>query len=179
MPTYVALLRGINVGKRNRVAMADLRALLDGLGYDDVRTHLQSGNAVFATPTRSARTVEKDVEKAIKAELGLDIRVLVRSAAQLGDVVAADPLGDRASDPSRYLVVFCEKPVPRDVFGDLEAPSYAPEEFAAAGHELFLWLPKGVYESRLVKALTEKRLGGASTMRNWRTVAKLAELASS
>jgi len=90
VPTYVALLRGINLGARNRVAMADLRALLEGLGYDDVRTHLQSGNAVFSTGTRSATAVRTAVEKAIDDELGVAVPVVVRTAAQVAKVVAAD-----------------------------------------------------------------------------------------
>jgi uncharacterized protein (DUF1697 family) len=178
VPTYVALLRGINLGARNRVAMADLRALLEGLGYEDVRTLLQSGNAVFTTKTRSAATVEKQVEKAISAELGLDLRVLVRSAAQLATVLATDPLGDRATDHARYMVVFLDKALTAKAMSDLDPESFAPEEFAFKGRELYLWLPKGSHDSRLARAMTEKRLGGSSTMRNWNTVRKLAGMTS-
>ena len=81
MPVHVALLRGINLGSKRRVAMADLRVLLEGLGYDDVRTHLQSGNAVFRAPTRSAAAVERAVSAAIRAELGLEVAVVTRTAA--------------------------------------------------------------------------------------------------
>jgi uncharacterized protein (DUF1697 family) len=177
VPTYVALLRGINLGARNRLAMADLRSLLDKLGYDDVRTHLQSGNAVFAASTRSARAVEKAVEEAIEATLGLQIRVLVRSAQEMAKVVAADPLGDRATDHARYMVVFLEKTVPTSALADIDPGAYEPEEFAVDGRHLYLWLPDGSHASRLARVMSEKRLGGAGTMRNWRTVTKLAELA--
>lgn len=177
MPCYVALLRGINVGGHNRVPMGDLRALLEGLGYDDVRTLLQSGNAVFATTTRSVATVEAAVEKAITAELGLQIRVLVRSASQLAKVLAADPLGERATDHARYMVVFLEKPLPAAAFSDLDPATYAPDEFALDGRQLYLWLPDGSHGSKLARAMTDKRLGGTSTMRNWNTVRKLAEMA--
>lgn len=177
MPTYVALLRGINIGARNRVAMADLRALLLNLGYAGVRTHLQSGNAVFSAPARSSRAVAAAVEKAITAELGATVRVVVRTAAQLAAVVAADPLGDRASDHARYLVVFCQKPVPKTAVGDLDPGAYAPEEFVVEGSEVYLWLPAGSHSSRLANVLTEKRLGGTTTSRNWRTVLALDELA--
>lgn len=177
MTSYVALLRGINLGPRNRLAMADLRALLDKLGYEDVRTHLQSGNAIFNAGTRSARAVETAVEQAIERELGLALRVLVRSAAQMAKVVAADPLGDRASDHARYMVVFLEKPVPASALAGIDPAAYAPEEFAVDGRHLYLWLPDGSHASRLARVMGEKRLGGAATMRNWRTVTRLAELA--
>jgi len=177
VPRYVALLRGINVGGRNRVAMTDLRGLLEGLGYGDVRTHLQSGNAVLSASSRSGTAVGKAVEEAVAAELGLQIRVVVRSAAQLASVIAADPLGEVSTDHSHYLVAFCDKPVPPSVATDLVAADYAPEELAVVGSEVYLWLPHGVQDSRLAKALTDRRLGGTSTMRNWNTVRKLAELA--
>lgn len=176
MPTYVALLRGINVGGHNRLAMADLRALLEGLGYADVRTVLQSGNAVFSTPTRSAATVEAAVEQAIESELGLPVRVLVRSAAQLATVVAADPFGDRATDGSRYVVAFLEQPLTAAALSDLDPVAYAPEEFSVDGAHLYLWLPDGSQNSPLARAMTDKRLGGFSTWRNWNTVRKLAGL---
>ena len=177
MPTYVALLRGINLGARNRLAMADLRSLLDDLGYQDVRTHLQSGNAVFAASTRSGPAVGKAVEEAIAAGLGMRIRVLVRTAEQMAQVVAADPLGERATDHARYMVVFLERPLAPSALADLDPADYAPEEYAVVGRELYLWLPTGSHDSRLARAMSEKRLGGTWTMRNWNTVRKLAELA--
>jgi uncharacterized protein (DUF1697 family) len=177
VPSYVALLRGINLGARNRLAMADLRGLLEKLGYDDVRTHLQSGNAVFGAGTRSARSVESAVESAIEETLSMQIRVLVRTAAEMANVVAADPLGDRATDHARYMVVFLEKPVPASALADIEPAAYEPEQFDVDGRHLYLWLPEGSHASRLARVLSETRLGGAATMRNWRTVTKLAELA--
>lgn len=177
MPTYVALLRGINVGGHNRVGMADLRALLEGLGYSDVRTLLQSGNAVFSASTRSPATVETHVQAAITAELGLTVRVLVRTASQLAEVLAADPFGERATDHSRYMVVFLENPLPVAALPGVDPDAYVPEELEVAGSEVYLWLPKGMQDSRLARALTDKRLGGVSTMRNWNTVRKLAEMA--
>jgi uncharacterized protein (DUF1697 family) len=142
-----------------------------------VRTLLQSGNAVFSTTTRSAATVEKQVEKAIEAELGLSLRVLVRSAAQLRKVLDTDPLGDRATDHARYMVVFLEKALTASALSDLDPESFAPEEFAHKGRELYLWLPKGSHDSKLARAMSDKRLGGTSTTRNWNTVRKLAEMA--
>lgn len=177
MTTYVALLRGINLGGRRKVAMADLRALVADLGYADVRSHLQSGNVVFRADTRSAAAVEKAVEKAIASTLGMDVRVVVRSATQLAAVVTADPFASTADDPARYLVVFLEKAVSVSWTASLDAARFAPERLAVVGKELYLWLPGGVNDSPLGKAVLTKKLGGAATARNWRTVTRLAEMA--
>ena len=133
MPVHVALLRGINLGSKRRVAMADLRALLEGLGYDDVRTHLQSGNAVFRAPIRSAAAVEKAVSAAIRAELGLEVAVVSRTAAQLAAVVEADPFAGVAKDPARYLVTFLEKKPPASWLAAIDPETYAPEQAAVVG----------------------------------------------
>lgn len=177
MPTYVALLRGINVGGHNRVRMADLRALLEGLGYADVRTLLQSGNAVFTAPTRSAASVSGAVATAIRAELDMDVDVVVRTGSELAAVLAHDPFDGRATDDSRYLVAFLEKGPPASWLSNIDRESYAPEEVAVVARHIYLWLPHGVQDSRLARTVTDKKLGGTSTMRNRRTVEKLAEMA--
>ena len=178
MPVYVVLLRGINLGSKRRVAMADLRSLLEGLGYDDVRTHLQSGNAVLKAPTRSAATVEKAVERAIESELGLEVDVIARTAQQMAAVVEADPFQGVATEPARYLVTFLEKKPPASWLDSVDPETYAPEQAAVVGKQLYLWLPKGVHDSRLARKLTDKKLGGTATSRNWNVVTKLAEMAA-
>ena len=177
MATYVALLRGINLGGRRRLAMADLRSLLVGLGYSDVRTHLQSGNAVFTTPTRSAASVSGAVAAAIQADLDMDVDVVVRTGAELAVVLAHDPFDGRATDDSRYMVAFLEKGPPASWLSSIDRESYAPEEIAVVAKHIYLWLPHGVQDSRLARTLTDKKLGGTSTMRNRRTVEKLGEMA--
>jgi uncharacterized protein (DUF1697 family) len=178
VPVYVALLRGINLGSKRRVAMADLRALLDGLGYADVRTHLQSGNAVFGAMTRSAAAVEKAVSNAIASELNLDVKIAVRTGAQLAAVVEADPFAGVATDPARYLVTFLEKKPPASWLESIDPEKYDPEQAAVVGKELYLWLPSGIQNSKLVRNITDKKLGGSATSRNWNVVRKLAALAS-
>jgi uncharacterized protein (DUF1697 family) len=179
VPVYVVLLRGINLGSKRRVAMADLRALLEDLGYDDVRTHLQSGNAVLRAPTRSAAAVEKAVSSAIQSELGLEVAVVARTAAQLAAVVEADPFaGVAAKDPARYLVTFLEKKLPASWLTSIDPESYAPEQAAVVGKQVYLWLPGGVHNSKLARTITDKKLGGSATSRNWNVVRKLAELAA-
>jgi uncharacterized protein (DUF1697 family) len=172
----VALLRGINVGKHRRVAMADLRGLLEELGYEDVTTYLQSGNVVL-TSELAAAELEHELEQAIEARLGVDPPVLVRTRDELAAVVARDPFGDVADDPKRYLVSFLSaEPDPARV-RTLEEIEIAPDRFVVSGREIYAWHPNGLQRSRLAPALTDKRLGVTATARNWNTVTKLLALA--
>jgi uncharacterized protein (DUF1697 family) len=178
VPTYVALLRGINLGARRRVAMADLRTLLEGLGYDDVRTHLQSGNAVFRSGTRSATAVKKQLEKAFDDAYDFDVDVVVRSAAQLAKVVDTNPFDGVATDGARYLVTFLDRAPGRTWLADLDLADYEPEMVEVRGSEIYLWLPTGVHASRLARVVGDTKLHGTATSRNWNVVTKLAELAA-
>src|SRR5689334_5996550 len=108
--------------------MADLRSLLEGLGYDDVRTHLQSGNAVFRTGTRSAAAVRSAVQDGIADELGMSVDVVVRTAAQLAKVVEADPFAGTATDPARYLVTFLDRAPAKGWLADVDVADYEPEQ---------------------------------------------------
>ena len=176
MATYVLLLRGINLGARRRLPMADLRELLEGLGLDDVRTHLQSGNVVLRT-TGPAAALKSKVETALADHCGFGVDVVVRTKAQLDKVLAHDPFADRASDRSRYLVVFLEKAPPAAWRREIDSGGYEPDEVAVHGKEIYLWLPKGVHDSKLSREATGKGVGTA-TARNWNVVTKLAELAA-
>lgn len=171
----VALLRGINVGSAQRIAMATLRELVSAQGYSDVSTHLQSGNLLLASPL-SPDEVARDVEQLITRELGLDVAVVVRTRDELAGAVARNPLLDVATDPARMLVSFLDAaPEPATLDG-VDARDFAPERFALVGRELYLWCPEGILASRLVKTLSDKRLGVTATARNWRTVTRLLEL---
>ncbi len=172
----VALLRGINVGKAKRVAMADLRALLEGLGYAAVRTLLNSGNVVFAaedSPSDAARRIER----AIQEKLTVTSRVMVVTAADLAVIARNNSLQDAADNPSRLMVAFPGargdlarlKPLLKESFGD--------ERLAVGAAAAYLWLPQGVIVSRLAKAV-DRALGDSVTMRNWATVLKLVAMTS-
>jgi uncharacterized protein (DUF1697 family) len=175
--SYVALLRGINVGAHKRIAMADLRAVLTDLGYEDVRTLLQSGNAVFTGGRATADKVARTVEDAVSRTFGMDVPVLVRTGAELTKVVRDNPFTEVADQGSRLVVSFLSAPPSRAVLGGFDAAAYEPELMYLAGREMYLWLPAGLIESKLMKALPEKRLGVTATVRNWNTVTKLAEMA--
>jgi len=172
MARQIALLRGINVGPSNRVAMARLREVFAELGATDVKTYVNSGNVVFGGPQASAAKLEK----AIAAAFGFPIPVVVRTRDDLADVVAANPLAGVATNPSRYLVSFSgDGAIDPGRAEDVEPGE--GEQFTIRGSELYLWLPGGVQKSKLVRGLTDKRLGVTLTARNWRTVEKLLELA--
>jgi uncharacterized protein (DUF1697 family) len=174
MTRYLALLRGINVGAHKRVAMADLRSLLVGLGYGDVQTLLQSGNAVFsASAALAPERIALDLEGRIAAELGVKVDVVVRSADELADVVERDPLGDVAIDPRRYQVSFLSAQLDPGVERELAALDFAPERFVLGGREIYAWHPDGIHSSKLAKLLSGPRLGVSATARNWNTVVKL------
>jgi len=174
--TYVVLLRGINVGRYRRIAMSDLRALLVGLGYGDVRTHLQSGNVVLESG-KSPEQLRRTIEKALADEFEVDVEIFVRTRDELADVIARDPLGDVADDPSRYLVSFLSaEPDPARV-REAAAADVGQERFAVSGRELFAWHPGGVHASKLARVVTERRLGVTATARNWTTLTKLLALA--
>lgn len=175
---YVALLRAVNVGGRNRIAMADLRELLEGLGYEDVRTHLQSGNAVFSAGATRPERVGRDIEGALERELGLAARVLVRTRAELGRVIAANPLVEMADDHARLLVMFLSDRPDRAVLSELSPADFEPEVFAFGEREIYAWYPQGAGVTKLSNAYWERRLGVVSTGRNWKTVTRLLELAA-
>ena len=155
--------------------MADLRELLEAEGHEGVRTHLQSGNVIVSSPL-SPRKLEAALERQLAKGLGIEVRVLVRTRAELAKVVERDPLGTVATNSSRYLVSFLSKPLPAKVARELEAEEIAPARLVIDGRELYAWYPDGVQRAPLAKLLVDERLGVVSTARNWNTVTKLLQL---
>ena len=176
MARQIALLRAINLGSRRRVAMGDLRDLLASLGYDDVRTLLQSGNVVL-TSTRSGKPLERQLEEELSARFGIDIPVLVRTRAELADVIERNPLADLATDPKRYQVTFLSAKPDAPRVRELVGLDVAPEQFVISGREIYAWHPDGLQRSRLAAALSDSKLGVTGTARNWSTITKLLALA--
>ena len=177
MVTYVALLRGINVGGRNKVAMAGLRALLTELGHVQPRTYLQSGNAVFASDRTDADALAAELQGRIAARLGVSPAVLLRTAQELAEVVAANPYAEAAAaDPTKVFAAFlsAEPSDPEALAFDVEA--YAPEQLAVGQRVRYLHLPAGLGRSRLAEDLARRRRDVDVTIRNWRTVTTLADM---
>ena len=173
----VALLRGINVGRAKCVAMADLRAAVEGLGYRDVRTLLNSGNVVFTAPRTAPDAAASRIEKALATGLGVSSRVTVFTAAEVDAAVAECPLLEVADDPSRLLVAFLRDPADRPKVEPLLQQDWAPEALAVGTRVAYLWCPEGVLASRLAETVG-RALGDAVTTRNWATVRKLRALAA-
>jgi len=176
MARHVVLLRGINLGSRNRISMPELRAALEDAGFADVRTYLQSGNVVL-TSGKKPDGVARACERLIADRFGLDIAVVVRSRAELAAVVKRNPLGDAAKDPKRYQVSFLAEKLSAEVVRKLEALAQPPERLVVRGREVYAWHPGGVSRSKLWTQLAGKGLGVAATSRNWTTVTSLLDLA--
>ncbi len=174
--THVAFLRGINVGRAKRVAMADLRALVEQLGYREVRTLLNSGNVVFTLPAGRAGDPAARIEKALAAQLGVSSRVTVLTVAELADAVEANPLLNVAKDPSRLLLAILSNPADRKRLEPLRAQDWAPEVLALGTRVAYLWCANGILDGRLLGAVA-RVLGDAHTARNWATMQKLLALA--
>lgn len=169
--TYVALLRGINVGKAKRIAMADLKKLVEGLGYGNVRTLLNSGNVVFTAPNSAAKDAGAKIEKAIASKLGVTSRVTVIDAATVRDAIG-HPLGKAANEPRRLLVAVLASASDRSLLAPLTKQKWAPEALAVGDRVAWLWCPNGQIESPLAVA-TWKALGDRVTARNLATMLKL------
>ncbi len=174
---HVALLRAINVGGHNPVAMADLRGLLAEEGFADVRSLLQSGNLVFRSDGRAAAELEQALEAAAIARLGLRTEFLVRTAAEWDAIVAGNPFpAEAACDPGRLLVMFLKEAPGANDIAALQAAITGPEVVRAAGKQAYIVYPAGIGRSRLTSTLVEKKLATRGTGRNWNTVLKLAAL---
>lgn len=170
-----ALLRGINVGRAKRVAMADLRAAVEGLGYQDVRTLLNSGNVVFTVPGKAKGDPGPRIEEAIATGLGVSSRVTVITAAELAAAIDDNPLHEATAEPSRFLVAFLNNPADRTRLASIAQQDWAPEAFAIGTRVAYLWCPAGQLESPLGEAVN-RELRDAATTRNWATVIKLQAL---
>ena len=177
MTTYVALLRGINVGGHNKIPMAALRQLLEEQGFAEPRTVLQSGNAVFRGATKSAAVIERELEKATAERLGVTCDYIVRTAAQWKRLMATNPFQDESETNADQLLAMCFKTaVTADAAAELQASIKGPELVRLAEGELYIYYPADIGHSRLTGAVIERKLCLRGTARNWNTVRKLAAM---
>ena len=170
MTTAAVLLRAVNLGPRNRISMPDFRRVLEGVGCRDVRTYVQSGNAVVRS-RRSPASLERAVAAALRAELDLPVDVLVRSAEELDAVVAGNPFADEDLAPTALHVAFLAGPAPA------ELPDVPPDRLVPGDRVVYVAYAQGSQGSPATRALARKDLP-VMTARNWRTVLALQELAS-
>jgi len=175
MPRFVVLLRGVNVGKGNRLPMAEFRARLETLGHTDVRTLLNSGNAVFSSPGRSADGHARAIHDALLERPGLDLHVVVVPSRTFRSVVEQNPLAPSADVHSRLLVAFAQQPAAITALSALTPLVQPAERFFVGGHAAYLLCTDGILNSKVATALLGKS-GKAVTTRNWATVLKLNEM---
>ena len=177
MSMHIALLRGINVGGHNMVAMSDLRELLGDLGFDGATSLLQSGNLVFKSPRLTGDSLERLLEKETAQRLNVSADYLVRTADELKKVIDRNPFPKHAKDdPSHLLVMFLKTSPPADKLEALQASIKGPEIVRSDKKQLYLVYPAGIGKSKLTGTLIERRLDARGTARNWNTVLKLAAL---
>lgn len=174
MTRYVALLRGVNIGSR-RLAMADLRRVVEDAGGDDVATYIQSGNVVLSHRLRSAARLEAELETAIAESTGMDVPVVARTAARWSSIVEANPFPSAGG--KQLHVVFLKDPARATAFEAIDLDALAPEELVVAGRELFLHLPNGMGRAKLPMEIERRGPRDAvGTARNWTTVTRLQEM---
>ena len=176
MARHVVLLRGINIGPRNRVAMPALREALEEAGFADVQTYLQSGNVVVESRAKP-ETVRTKVEQLIRDRFGLEIAVVVRTRAELAAVVKRNPHAKVATNPKAYQVTFLEQKLPAKTVRELEQAAADGERVVVSGREVYAWHPQTIARSKLWSKLAGQGLGVTATSRNWTTVEALLELA--
>jgi uncharacterized protein (DUF1697 family) len=178
MPRYVALFRGINVGKAKRIAMADLRALLEKLGLSGVATLLNSGNAVFTAPAEASAKLAARIRAEVAKKLGVDALVIVKSDKDIAAIVVDNPLVKVASDHSRLLVAVANDVKRIAALEKFTAAKWGEERVHVGKHAAYLWCAHGILESKAASALLTD-LAELGTTRNWATLQKILALMQS
>jgi uncharacterized protein (DUF1697 family) len=174
---YVSLLRGINVGGHKRIKMDKLRQSFEALGFEEVKTFIQSGNVVFKTGKLSTTTLSKNIEGRILDDFGFSVSVVTRTADEMRERVEKNPfLRERGIDPEKLHVVFLSEAPASDAlkkFADLAIP---PDQSRCVGKEIYLYLPNGVAQSFWMKTPIDRLLSVVTTTRNWKTVNTLHQM---
>ena len=177
MSRQIVLLRGINMPRRNRIAMPALRDALGRAGFGDVETYVQSGNVVLSS-RKSSATVARECAASIAREFGLEIKVVVRTGDEMAEVVRRNPLATIADNPKRYQVCFLSGELDARVVSKLSASAVEPERLVIVGREVYAWHPEGINRSPVWLMLAGPGLGVTATSRNWTTVTTLAAMAA-
>jgi len=175
MTRYALLLRGVNVGTKNSLPMAELRTMLTKIGCGDVRTYVQSGNAVFDTKLGQAETT-KAIEEALERYMGRPIATTLRTRGRMKAIVDANPFAMVATNPAYLCVTFLSRAPTKLEIAPLHEQDFKPEMVHVAGQEIYTWHPNGQGRSPLAAALGKLPLRGAVTTRNWNTVLKLLDM---
>ena len=169
---YVLLLRGVNVGAKNQLPMAELRAMLERVGCTDIATYIQSGNAVLRSPLAEA-PLTAAIEQELAGYMGRAIDTTLRTRGELERVIATNPFATRAAQPKDTCVTFLSQVPAFEVLAPLEATDWLPEQYLVDGPEIYAWYPNGQGRSALATAVGKLKLAGTVTTRNFNTVLKL------
>jgi uncharacterized protein (DUF1697 family) len=173
---HVALLRGINVGGKNMLPMKELAAMFAKAGCADVTTYIQSGNVVFCAEDKVVEGLGAGIAKQVEARFGIRVPVVLRAAAEVDAVLRANPfLKAGASEETLHVCFLADRPG-KDLVAGLDAGRSTPDAFAVVGREIYMQLVNGMARTKLTNAYFDSKLKTVSTMRNWRTVLKLAEM---
>lgn len=177
--TFIAMLRGVNVGGHRKIRMEALRSVCESIGLRSVQTHVQSGNVVFSTTDRNTETLATRIEAALANAFGFRPDVILRTLPELQEAIARSPFAAREGiEPSKLLVLFLARDPGDEVRGRVAQLPAGPEELHVSGRELYIYFPNGMGRPKLSMAAVERTLKVPGTGRNWNTVTKLAELAS-
>jgi uncharacterized protein (DUF1697 family) len=180
MATYIAMLRGINVGSGKIVKMERLRASFEALGFDRVRTYVQSGNVIFESEQRSAGGLSRKIEEKIQRDFGFRVPVLVKTSKEIEQIVSDNSLvKEEGIDHSKLHVTFLSDAPPKTAVKVLEPLATGRERFRILNREIYLYCPDGYGRTKLSNNAIEKKLSVVATTRNWRTVNTLLEMCSS
>ena len=179
MPTYISMLRGINVSGQKLVKMERLRELFEALGFTQVKTYVQSGNVVFQAKKGSPADLSRKIEAGILAEFGFDAPVVSKTAEEIGLVIQSNPfLKEKAVDPTKLHVTFLSGAPAKAGLEKLSALPAGPDRFHAHASEIYLYCPDGYGNSKLTNNVLEKVLSVRATTRNWKTVNQLYRMAT-
>jgi uncharacterized protein (DUF1697 family) len=178
MPVYIALLRGINIGPHKRMKMEKLRASCEALGFAGVKTYIQSGNVIFKAPKLSPAALSKKLGECILKDFGFSSEIISRTREEMKAIIDGNPfMKERGIDPSKLHVVFMPQPASAAGLKKLQELTLAPERVEVSDKEMYFHFPNGVSASRLWKHPLDRVLAVPTTMRNWKTVNKLHEIA--
>ena len=179
MPAFVAMLRGINVGGHNTIKMDRLVSLCHSLGFQSVKTYVQSGNIVFLAARESPEVLSKRISGTVSRTLGSDVPVIVRTSKEMGKVILDNPfLKEKGIDLSKLHVTFFSETVQEGSLGKLDALATGPDRLHPGHHEIYLYCPDGYGRTKLSNVAIEKALSVRATTRNWKTTCTLSEMAS-
>jgi uncharacterized protein (DUF1697 family) len=179
MEKYISILRGINVGGRRKVSMVLLKSIYEDLGFKEVLTYIQSGNVIFASYKVSSHEIEQMIEKKIDEILHLDVPVIIRQLPEMKNILANNPfLKMKGIDIDKLHVTFLNDIPGKDALFNIKQFDYSPDKFIIKDKEVFIYCPGGYGKTKLSNNFFENKLKVKATTRNWKTVNKLAELAS-